>query len=128
MLTALAVEYSAVKRHLIEAQEVSHPRGPIYNVGFFEDAGRKLRVAIAQIGAGNQTAAIEVERAIAFFNPAVVFFVGVAGGIKDVKLGDVSLQPRFMAMSQGKPATNLCRGPSRFCRLTILNNEREWRR
>src|SRR5215211_1964390 len=88
ILTALPVEYGAVRAHLTDLKEVEH-KGTIFEVGTFVDDGRPWLVVIAQVGAGNAPAAIVTERVIARFAPTVALFVGVAGGIKDVKLGDV---------------------------------------
>jgi nucleoside phosphorylase len=85
IITSLAVEYLAVCKHLKNLREVIHPRGTIYEMGHFSS----WEVGIVEIGVGNLGAELETEWAIAYFAPEVVLFVGVAGGLKDVSIGDV---------------------------------------
>ena len=89
ILTALPVEYLAVRTHLSDLREDIHPQQTIYERGRFVSLKQNWDVGIVEIGAGNPTAALEAERAIAHFQPDVILFVGVAGGIKDVAIGDV---------------------------------------
>ena len=44
---------------------------------------------MSEVGMGNANAQRETELAITYFNPDILFFVGIAGGIKDVLIGDV---------------------------------------
>lgn len=91
VLTALPIEYLAVRAHLTELRECRHPQGDIYEQGVFKGKNAVWNVAIGEIGKGTATAAFETDRAITFFNADVALFVGVAGGIKDVRLcGDSS--------------------------------------
>jgi nucleoside phosphorylase len=102
IITALPIEYLAVRDRLTNLQERIHPNGTIYELGEFVAGDRTWHVGIVEIGAGNADAALEAERAIAYFNPSVILFVGVAGGIKDVKLGDVVASTKIYSYESGK--------------------------
>jgi hypothetical protein len=81
ILTALPLEYRAVRAHLTDLQEELHPQGTVYEKGLFRSPDATWEVGIVEIGAGNAGAAQEAERAISYFQPRVALFVGVAGGL-----------------------------------------------
>ncbi len=90
IVTALPLEAQAVAEYLDEIREVEHPTtGSLYQVGRFSGPPA-FDVAVVVTAAGNESAAMETERAIHQFRPTVALFVGVAGGVKDdVVVGDV---------------------------------------
>ena len=102
ILTALSVEYLAVRAHLSDLREEVHPQRTVYERGQFLAEGQSWDVGIVEVGPGNSGAAVEAERAIGYFNPDVIFFVGVAGGIKDVTIGDVVAATEVYSYEFGK--------------------------
>jgi adenosylhomocysteine nucleosidase len=88
VLTAMNLEYNAMKGHMSDVTVQTHPMGTRFEVGHLEDGG--CRIALALVGKGNQSAAVLTERAVAQFAPVAVIFVGVAGALQPhVALGDV---------------------------------------
>ncbi len=106
ILTALDVEFLAVRSYLATVVQERHPGGTIYDVGRYTAGGCDWRVAVVQTGPGNVDAAIEAVRAIAHFCPTILMFVGVAGGLKDVSLGDVVAATKVYGYETGKAAVS----------------------
>jgi nucleoside phosphorylase len=103
ILTAIPAECKAVLSHLSEIKERELPQGTIYESGKFRcPDGSFWEVAATEIGSGNLSAAVETERGIAYFRPQVLFFVGIAGGLKDVKICDVVAATKVYGYESGK--------------------------
>jgi nucleoside phosphorylase len=98
ILTSRPIEYAAVRIHLTNLHEETHSKGTIYERGTFID----WEVGIVQIDAGNVAAAIEAERAIAYFDPTVVLFVGIADGLNGVAPGDVVVARKIYGYESGQ--------------------------
>lgn len=101
VLTALNLEYAAVRAHLAGLRRVTHRAGTGFEIGHL--AGVSLRVVIARTGEGNAAAAVVANRVIDAFDPSMVLFVGIAGALKDeLGLGDVVVATRVYASHGGK--------------------------
>lgn len=85
-LTALSLEFDAVVSLLNEPQTKKTIDGRNYSIS--ERNGWQV-VVRQQASQGNYQAARETEWLIQHFQPSYLFFVGIAGGIKDVALKDI---------------------------------------
>jgi nucleoside phosphorylase len=101
ILTALYEETRAVLRHLANqtTEDVSGTR-------FFKGQFEGWEVAVAEIGPGNTAAAAIGARALDHYKPEVALFVGVAGGVKDVAIGDVVVGTKVYGYETGKDASS----------------------
>lgn len=100
VITALRVEFQAIRDKLSNVRDVSH-KGTIYEQGSYASGAVEWCVIVAEVGVGNVTAAIHTERAISVFSPDFVFFAGVAGGVKNVRLGDVVVASKVCSYETG---------------------------
>ncbi|MER5947206.1 5'-methylthioadenosine/S-adenosylhomocysteine nucleosidase [Streptomyces sp. NPDC001904] len=100
ILTALNLEYQAVRQKLANPQMHRHERGTRFEVGTVQ--GTSCRVALGLTSKGNHSAAVIAERAIQEFSPVAVLFVGVAGALWDAtRLGDVVMASHVYAYHGG---------------------------
>ncbi|MER8013007.1 5'-methylthioadenosine/S-adenosylhomocysteine nucleosidase [Streptomyces griseoluteus] len=100
ILTALNLEYQAVRQKLTGARVHRHERGTRFETGTVR--GTSCRVALGLTSKGNQSAAVIAERAIQEFSPSAVLFVGVAGALWDAtRLGDVVVASHVYAYHGG---------------------------
>ena len=101
--TALRDETASIVAHLDLQDELEHHRGTLYPNGSLSGPG-DWNVVVVQTGKGNVKAALEVSRAIDFVDPSVALFVGIAGGVKDVRVGDVVVGDKVYYTESGKVA------------------------
>jgi nucleoside phosphorylase len=101
IMTALELEYGAVRARLADLRPISHPAGTLFEIGVLP--GSQRPVALSAAGEGNQTAAIVAERAAAMFAPRALLFVGIAGALADdIALGDVVVATRVYSYHGGR--------------------------
>ncbi|MFE5766850.1 purine phosphorylase [Streptomyces sp. NPDC056485] len=100
ILTALNLEYQAVRQRLADPRVHLHERGTRFEVGTVR--GTSCRVALALTNKGNHSAAVIAERAIQEFSPVAALFVGVAGALwETARLGDVVMATHVYAYHGG---------------------------
>jgi nucleoside phosphorylase len=117
ILTALDLEYAAVRAHLTGLRTDTDGNGTRYETGAIR--GGKCRVALALTGPGNLAAATLTTRAVARFQPKALIFVGVAGGLAhDIAIGDVVVATRVHEYQGGKAAAGGFRARPRSWPLT----------
>ncbi|MFF3373044.1 nucleosidase [Streptomyces sp. NPDC002680] len=102
VLTALSLEYDAVREHLTDVETLTHPRyGTKAKLG--QLPGTPWQVVLVNMGEGTLTAATLTERVLTWLEPEAVLLVGVAGGLKDdIGIGDVVVATKVYSIHGGK--------------------------
>ena len=88
-VTALGIEARAISEHLRGTSQRQVGEGIQVDVGTLPDGNGGGLAAVAEVGRGNVAASITTTRIMESVPVSTVIVVGVAGGIKDVEIGDV---------------------------------------
>jgi nucleoside phosphorylase/tetratricopeptide (TPR) repeat protein len=102
VVTALALEREAVEHHLQDLRWETHPTGTQFRLGWANLGRCTWRIVLVESGIGNSAAAATTTRALDHFEPSVALFVGIAGGLKDVAIGDVVVATDVLGYEYGK--------------------------
>jgi 5'-methylthioadenosine/S-adenosylhomocysteine nucleosidase len=87
IVTAIPVEFKAV----LSSPSLSDLKKDYPGSRLGKLLGTSWEVLMVRSGKGNAAAASATQSALQYFDPDVAFFIGVAGGIKDTRLGDVAV-------------------------------------
>lgn len=101
ILSAIGEKSGTILRHLKRTGEET-VGGTVFMCGRFKN----WEAAIAEIGIENSRVAAVGERAFGYFKPGVALFVGIAGEVKDVAIGDVVVATKVYAYEAGKDVSN----------------------
>ncbi|MGW0106041.1 MULTISPECIES: 5'-methylthioadenosine/S-adenosylhomocysteine nucleosidase [unclassified Streptomyces] len=100
-LTALPLEYTAVRAHVEDREELVSRDGTRAETGHL--SGTSWRVALTELGTGSDRAAALTTQLVTWLRPEAVLFVGVAGSLKgDVGIGDVVVGTQVYEIHGGK--------------------------
>ncbi|MER7924795.1 5'-methylthioadenosine/S-adenosylhomocysteine nucleosidase [Streptomyces sp. NPDC096057] len=101
VLTALPLEYDAVRAHVGQREELVHRDGTRVERG--QLPGTPWQVALSELGVGADRAAALTSQLINWLRPQAVLFVGVAGSLKDdIGIGDVVVGTQVYEIHGGK--------------------------
>ncbi len=102
ILTPLALEYDAVSSMLLGAKETVIKEGAVYDVRSFAGEHHTYKVVLREPGMRNTEMALATDQAIRQFKPQIALLVGIAGGVKDVRIGDVLIANKAYGYESGK--------------------------
>lgn len=101
ILTPISVEYDAVRKHLPKLTE-EIVSGNRYETALFKGKHHTLQIILHQTGSKNNAIGLATEKAVQAFEPQIVLLVGIAGGVKDVSIGDIVVGTKAYGYEAGK--------------------------
>jgi len=101
ILSPIHVEHNAILAQLPATIE-KMVDGNRYLIGQFQGKFHYFNLITQEAGSKNENIALATERVIRQFNPVVVILAGVAGGVKDVAIGDVVVGTKYYGYEFGK--------------------------
>ena len=110
-VTALGIEARAISEHLRGTSQRQVGEGIQVDVGTLPDGNGGGLAAVAEVGRGNVAASITTTRIMESVPVSTVIVVGVAGGIKDVEIGDVVASSKVYWIEGGKDGKEFASRP-----------------
>jgi nucleoside phosphorylase len=101
LLCAVPVEWECLKKVISDAVADPILSDPAIR-GRIEFDGLSVSAALVEVGMGLTNSALSTLKALDTYRPALVLFVGIAGGIKDVEIGDVVIADKVYPYEIGK--------------------------
>ena len=101
ILCPIPAEYNAIRAHLEHPRE-EQQEGQYYTVGAFRGGHQQYRIVLRETGSRNNEVALAAERAIRQYQPKIIILAGIAGGVKDVVVGDVVVGTQAYGYEAGK--------------------------
>lgn len=99
----LSVEYQAVLDLLPDHKFTERTvRGSVFKTTEFQGRHGAWTLVLTMTGRHNEAAAVAVERAVAEFEPQVMLLIGVAGGRRDSRVGDVIAATEIYGYESGE--------------------------
>lgn len=102
ILTPLPLEYEAVIKHLTGERKTIFRDQANYERWEFQGKHHHYKVIVREPGMKNVDMALATERAIQSFQPHIALLIGIAGGVKDVQIGDVVVATSAFSYDAGK--------------------------
>ena len=103
ILTPIKIEYTQVRNQLVQSSLKRLVRsGVTYEKGQFLGRNHDFTVYIKQTGSKNINIALATQSALQDIQPTIVILTGIAGGVKDVNIGDVLVANKLYGYESGK--------------------------
>lgn len=101
ILSPIEVEHKAILSHMPNVEE-KILSGHRYLCGQLSGKNHLFNIITRQAGSKNETIALATEKVIHHFQPVAIILAGVAGGVKDVSIGDVVVGTKYYGYESGK--------------------------
>ncbi|PHI21073.1 hypothetical protein CEQ90_05175 [Lewinellaceae bacterium SD302] len=102
ILTPIELEYTILRSLVSDAQPVKGPSGRYHEQGSLSNRISPLSAAIVLGSSKTTDIALVTKRIIDDLNPKVLILAGIAGGVKDVSIGDVVIASKAYGYESGK--------------------------
>jgi nucleoside phosphorylase len=103
LCTPIDIERRAVLDLLPKHEFTDHEiGGTVYRETEYEGPQGVWRLILAMAGRGNERAAASVEHAIATWRPQILVICGIAGGLRDARVGDVVAATKVYGYEAGE--------------------------